>query len=340
MPTQSELKKVVHYFRQKLSLLPPNYQTIVKGLLSYVPGVYSFVDQTRSASARFCYTVWLRHLVTAWECGGLRACPNSLLELGPGSSFGVGLAAILSGANKYYALDAIKFADLTVNLDTLDELVRLFSERATIPHGSEFSTEVRPPLKSYEFPSHILDDDHLKKALDPERIRLIRQALERVFAGESDPDDSPIRFFYMAPWQDHKVLPEGIVDMILSNTVLQCVENLEQVYESFSYWLKDGGFMTHNIDFSSYGATKDWNGHWACSKIEWSLMKGKRLYLLNRAPYSSHVKLLKNQGFEIVCDVKFENRSGITRKDLADEFKNMSEDDLYTSGAILQAVKK
>jgi argonaute-like protein implicated in RNA metabolism and viral defense len=69
-------------------------------------------------------------------------------------------------------------------------------------------------------------------------------------------------------------------------------------------------------------------------------MKGKRLYLLNRAPYSSHVKLLKNQGFEIVCDVKFENRSGITRKDLADEFKNMSEEDLYTSGAILQAVKK
>jgi hypothetical protein len=128
--------------------------------------------------------------------------------------------------------------------------------------------------------------------------------------------------------------------MILSNTVLQCVENLEHVYESFSYWLKDNGFMTHNIDFSSYGATQEWNGHWACSKIEWSLMKGKRLYLLNRAPYSSHVKLLKNKGFEIVCDVKFENRSGITRKDLADEFKNMSEEDLYTSGAILQAVKK
>jgi hypothetical protein len=227
-----------------------------------------------------------------------------------------------------------------MNLDTLDELVRLFSERAAIPHGSEFSTEVRPPLKSYEFPSHILDDDHLKKALDPERIRLIRKALERVFAENSRPDGSPIEFFYMAPWNDHKVLPEGIVDMILSNTVLQCVENLEQVYESFSYWLKDSGFMTHNIDFSSYGATKDWNGHWACSKIEWSLMKGKRLYLLNRAPYSSHVKLLKKRGFEIVCDIKFENRSGITRKDLADEFKNMSEEDLYTSGAILQAVKK
>ena len=202
MADQSALKALAHHFRKTLSRFPPKYQWMVKGCLSYIPGIFMFVDKTRSASARYCYSVWMRHLVVSWECGGLRNFPEVLLELGPGSSFGVGLAAMLSGANKYYALDAIKFTDLKVNLDTLDELVKLFSERAAIPHGSEFSTEVRPPLKSYEFPSHILDDDHLKKALDPERIRLIRQALERVFAGESDPDDSPIKFFYMAPWQD------------------------------------------------------------------------------------------------------------------------------------------
>lgn len=339
MSNQSSSKKVVHYFREKLSLLPPNYQTIVKGFLSYLPGIYTFVDQTRSASTRFCYSVWMRHLVIAWECGSLRSFPNSLLELGPGSSFGVGLAAMLTGTNKYYALDAIKFTDLKTNLATLDELVRLFRDRATIPHGDEFTTEVRPPLNTYEFPSHILDDDHLDKCLSPERIQLIKMALEKVFSESPTGQNDEIQIFYLAPWSDHKVLPKGCTDMILSNTVLQCVDNLKEVYESFNYWLALDGFMSHNIDFSSYGATKEWNGHWACSKVEWSLMRGKRPYLLNRAPYSTHVDLLKKSGFKIVCDIKFASQTGITRNELAEEFKNMPDDDLYTQGAILQTTK-
>ncbi len=340
MPTPALSKKVVNYFRETLSLLPANYQTIVKGLLSYLPGVYSFVDQTRSASARFCYSVWMRHLVISWECGGLKRFPNSLLELGPGSSFGVGLAAMLSGTNQYYALDAIKFTDLKTNLETLDELVRLFKDRASIPHGDEFTTEVRPPLQTYEFPTHILDNDHLEKCLRPERIQRIKEALKKVFSESPTDNNDEICFFYLAPWSDHRAVPQGAADMILSNTVLQCVDNLKQVYQSFNYWLAPDGFMSHNIDFSSYGATREWNGHWACSKLEWSLMRGKRPYLINREPYSAHINLLNELAFKIVCDIKFTTKSGIKREELVEEFKNMSDDDLYTSGAMLQAIKR
>jgi hypothetical protein len=281
----------------------------------------------------------MRHLVISWECGGLRSFPNSLLELGPGSSFGVGLAAMLTGANQYYALDAIKFTDLKTNLATLDELVRLFQDRASIPHGDEFTTEVRPPLKTYDFPTHILDDEHLKKCLSPDRVQLIRQALESAFSESKQKQNSKIQIFYLAPWSDYKVLPEGCADMILSNTVLECIDNLEEVFEAFLYWLIDGGFMSHNIDVGCHGCTKKWNGHWAISKLEWSMMRGKRPYLINREPYSTYVKLLAKLGFSIVCDIKFTNKSGILRHEIAEEFKTMSDDDLYTSGAILQAIK-
>ena len=38
---------------------------------------------------------------------------------------------------------------------------------------------------------------------------------------------------YCAPWDDPAVIPRHSVDMILSNTVLQCVENLPAVYAAF-----------------------------------------------------------------------------------------------------------
>ena len=40
-------------------------------------------------SARYCYSVWLRHLIHAWK-NGLPFRPNRVAELGPGFSIGVG----------------------------------------------------------------------------------------------------------------------------------------------------------------------------------------------------------------------------------------------------------
>jgi len=333
-------KRIDKYFRRLLGLLPANTQTIIKGIISYVPGIYRFVDDTRSVSAEFCYSVWLRHLVIAHR-KGLDTDPDVFLELGPGSSIGVGMCAMLCGAKRHYALDVIPFARLDQNLIIFDKLVELFMRREEIPSGSAFSTEVKPALASYEFPSDILTDDRLERGLAGERIQRIRDALKRALGGEnSKSGEYDIDIHYFAPWADASVLPANSVDMALSNTVLQCVEDLPKVYEAFSYWLRPGGCLSNNIDYSSYGATTEWNGHWACSKLEWKLMRGNRLYLLNRQPHSIHVELTKRNGFRIVTEIRTSTTKGITRKHLAEDFSWLTDEDISTTGALIQAVKE
>ncbi len=68
-------------------------------------------------------------------------------------------------------------------------------------------------------------------------------------------------------------------------------------------------------------------------------MRGRRAYLLNREPHSTHTRLLREAGFEIVCDEKIEMPSKIRHEQLAAPFKNMLAEDMIISGAFVQAVK-
>lgn len=129
------------------------------------------------------------------------------------------------------------------------------------------------------------------------------------------------------------------IDTIFSQAVLEHVDDLAHTYEALYRWLKPGGFMSHQIDFRCHGSAREWNGHWAYSDSVWRLMAGSRPYSLSRQPHSTHIDLLRKSGFEVVCDAKIENHSGIQRKHLASRFKNMSDDDLTTSGAFVLAVK-
>ena len=137
-----------------------------------------------------------------------------------------------------------------------------------------------------------------------------------------------------------KVIKEKSIDMIYSQAVLEHVDNLSYSYETLCRWLKPDGFMSHAIDFRCHGTAKIWNGHWTYSDMVWKLVKGKRPYLLNRQPHSVHVDLMKKVGFEIICDMKTKDTSGIERKSLASRFKKMSDDDLVTNTTFIQAVKK
>jgi hypothetical protein len=69
-------------------------------------------------------------------------------------------------------------------------------------------------------------------------------------------------------------------------------------------------------------------------------MRGRRAYLLNRAPHSAHLALMAANGFEVVCDNTLSNTSGYKSHELARPFRHLSEDDLTTSGALIQAVKR
>src|SRR5450631_1044571 len=124
---------------------------LARGLATYIPGIatlHRHITHTGGTdSARYCYSVWLRHLIKRYQSGLFIRPPSRVAEFGPGDSIGIGLAALLCGADRYYGLDALPLANLRRNLSVLDELVELFRARLPIPGDVEFPN-VRPKLRS------------------------------------------------------------------------------------------------------------------------------------------------------------------------------------------------
>src|SRR5215510_12622076 len=141
---------------------------VLKGIATFIPGVRKLVVKRTGGtdSARYCYAVWLRHLLMAYG-NGLSVQPKIVAEIGPGDSLGIGLAALISGAEKYYAFDIVKYANCERNTMIFDELVELFAKKENIPDEIEFPN-LKPHLKSYEFPAHILDEHRLTECLKQE----------------------------------------------------------------------------------------------------------------------------------------------------------------------------
>ena len=149
-----------------------NIRKILGGFKSYVPGGVSMHVAGGTDSARYCYTIWLRHLSILYK-NGFTKIPNTIAELGPGNSIGTGLAGLLSGSKKFYALDAIEHTDIKKNTSIFDELVTLFANHSALPDDNEFPRAV-PRLDSYNFPSEIFVNNDLEKFLDKSRIKSLR----------------------------------------------------------------------------------------------------------------------------------------------------------------------
>ncbi len=308
-----------------------NIRMLIGGILSWlrlknvnrhhVDGTYS---------ARYCYTVWMRHMKTLYE-NGFPHLPNVIAELGPGYSIGTGLAGLLSCADHYYALDVCKYSIQNRNIEIFDELVELFRNRVDIPGDDEFP-RVKPKLKSYSFPDHIFSKDHMELLLQTDRIQAIRNALQQD-EEEFVYDGKPMSVKYCAPWFDSNVIRKESVDLIFSQAVMEHVEDVENVYRTLRQWLKPDGYMSHEIDFKCHGTANTWNGHWSIPDFVFSLMKGRRTYLINREPLSRHKEYLHQCGFQLVADSKEQNQEGISREQLAPRFQNLTEEDLITQTA-------
>jgi SAM-dependent methyltransferase len=299
---------------------------LARGLATYVPGIstlHRHVTRTGGTdSARYCYSVWMRHLVMSYRNGLCARPPSRVAELGPGDSIGIGLSALMCGADCYYGLDALPLANLRRNLGIFDGLVELFRMRAAIPGDDEYPG-VKPKLRSYDYP------DGLLALPDEQRIARIRRSIE-------DPvnPDSMIR--YVAPWWSPEVIQRGVVDMIFSQAVLEHVDDLESAYSAMRAWLAPGGWLSHQIDFRSHGTAQDWNGHWTYGDRTWCLLRGRRAFLINREPHSTHLRLLREAGFTVICD-DLAHGPPVERSRLAARFASMSDADLTTSGAFIQA---
>jgi hypothetical protein len=262
---------------------------------------------------------------------GLNTNPRVVAELGPGDSLGVGIAALLSGADHYNAIDVVQHASVERNLSVLDELVALFGKREDIPDEEEFPL-VEPPLQSYKFPSHILTADRLGNALRSDRLERLRASLIDCSAGES-------LIKYRAPWFRTDVIKERSIDLIFSQAVLEHIDRLQEMYHAMKLWLAPDGYLSHAVDLKSHGSASEWNGHWAYSEFAWTVVRGKEAWFINREPKSTHLRLLENEGFCIVCERTMRGRNTLSRRQLAKRFRGLEDDDLTAAGLFFQATQ-
>lgn len=300
------------------------------GIMSFIPGLENFGLSFRGSlpSARYCYSVWMRHLVMAKQ-NDLNTSPKIVAEFGPGNTLGVGLAALLSGSEKYYALDVIKHANKEYNLKIFNDLVSLFRNKTPIPDDKEFP-EIKPYLDDYRFPDDIFDNKRLDDSLNKERLLIIKQSIEN-----NDMSNSAIQ--YIVPWSNKESINKSSIDMIFSQAVMEHIDELSVVYDTMEYWLQPKGFISHQIDLKSHGLSVEWNGHWKYSKFLWSLIKGKRSYLINREPHSTHISLIQSSGFNIICNKRVHGKNNLKIDQLYDQNKFVH-DDLEISGVFIQAV--
>jgi hypothetical protein len=306
-------------------------RSLLFGIATNVPGFPKEPGGTGgTGSALYCYSVWLRHLVRAHEAG-LPVMPSTVAELGPGDSIGIGLASLLCGASRYFALDVVRYAPDARNLGILGELVELFRARTAIP-GDDVFPNVFPKLDSYDFPAHLLPESVLEASLAPERVSAIATALRtgRPAGG--------IEVTYMVPWQDPEVIHEGAVDLVLSQAVMEHVDSLAATYDAVACWLAPGGFASHTIDFSSHSMTRSWNGHWTVGESTWSLLRGRRPWLLNRVPLSTHRDLTVASGLKVLSELRYPGEP-LPRRELATRFADLTDEDLTTRCVYVVAIK-
>ena len=303
---------------------------ILKGAATYVlPPRFYNRRLSGTDSARYCYSVHLRHLIQLAQANG-DTDPVRVAELGPGASIGIGLSALIAGAERYNGLDIKDYDVDDVSREVFEQLLLLFEQRAPIPDDHELPG-VKPRLSNLAFPEEVLNEPRMDRALNPDRIDRIRRALK----GDQRSDAPVIR--YIAPWMDSARIEPGPLDWIFSQAVMEHVDDLDTAYACCARWLAPGGIMTHQIDFRSHGTTSEWNGHWAVSDFTWQVMRGRRSYLINRQPYSTHVRHIKENGFVITASQTVIGEDGIPRSALATRFWNLSDEDFATSGAFLVA---
>lgn len=322
-----------------LELSRNSIREMAKGQLYRVPGYAAALDvyrriRPRKASARYCYSVWLRHLVAARE-NGLEPKLNVAMELGPGDSIGCGLAALLSGAERYVVVDWVRYTNVASNVDVLDELRQMFDSQAPIPDDDEFP-EVNPKLQSYAFPRSLIT------APGEAKVRRIRQALSSSSSGTRDggPDSERSCISYFAPYRADDVVMAGDVDFLFSQAVMEHVDEPDALYRATNGWLKPGGIASHTIDYRCHSTSSRWNGHWTYSDTAWKLIRGRKAYLLNRLAHSAHRKLLTDSRFDIVAEVRERAQSEVLRSELAPRFRELTDDDLTTATGLFQAIKR
>jgi hypothetical protein len=308
---------------------------VAKGLATWIPGVYGALFNRAAGagtgSAPYCYGVWIKHL-TLLCAHGMPGVPRRIVELGPGETLGTGIAGMLCGAETCLAVDKVRHLRPDANLAVFHGLAALLRERAPRPHAGF------PPYDEYldarPFPGTVLDEATLAAALEPGRVRRLQEAVAAVGEGRGTPT---LRY---ESWDRLGPIAPGCADLVFSHVVMNQVDDLDGTYAACGEWVRPGGWMSHQVDFTSLGTEPEWNGHRAHSELAWKVIAGNRPYFVNREPLATHLALMERHGFGIVHVIRGRSSGGLAREDLAPRWRGMSDDDLTTRNAFVIARRR
>lgn len=309
-----------------------NIYPIARSLASYLlpDRIMKRAGSGGTFSSKYCYSVWLRHLYylltnkLVKNIGDIKR----VAEIGPGDSLGIGLASIYCGVDEYHAFDMIKHTDWEKNEQINRELFDLFKSKKPISHGESFNN-VAPDLDSYSFPEYL---SHLSQEYLKERYESIQKALHREGSGR-------VKIEYVVPWHGSDRIEQNSLDLIFSQAVMEHIDDLTTAYQTMNKWLKPGGVISHQIDFKSHEMTEEWNGHWFIGDKMWDFLLRGRKYPINRMPYSVHVKLIEDSGFEIKNIVPVRRKNNFKDRIPMSNGVQFTDEDMKISGALIQAVK-
>ncbi len=299
---------------------------LVKGLLSYAFERFRNPhSDCGPGTPEVAYSRFLRFLKLYKSAIPGAGLPRVIAELGPGSSLGFGIAALIAGADRYYALDLTKRFSCKETLETFDQLVVLFQRRAPIPNDG-WCARIFPFVDDLVCPDDIIGGEELSAVLTTDRLSRLRREL-------TQQSGNAIQF--IAPWQERVTEVIGKVDWIVSNSVLEHVDDLDSTYRAFASWSKSGTVMCHSIDYSSHTLTTIWNEHWRIGDTLWKLLRGKRHYLINRVPNERHLRYLARYKFKLIAQQKLRRVDGLIREEFSERFRNIHAEDSATHLAFL-----
>jgi hypothetical protein len=290
-------------------------KAFIKGGLTYIPGVMSLLNKSKEdtrhscAQAGFCYTLWLSLLCFLKE-NEVKTNFFSVGEIGTGGSLGVAFCALLSGCEKFYALEVDQSFDKNLNLSLLDEIVLLFKNKASI--SSEYN-QLNIKASSLDYPADIITQNFLSE----EFINEIRNEILNGFENSK-------RIILIKNWEQQ---PSLNIDFIFSRAVMEHVSSPNDIYRAINPHLISNSYTLHDIELHSHGLSKKINGHYSISPLIWKIIHGKRPYFLNRWRTANHTDSITANNFVIV---KTE-----------ENFRNVKEkEDNIPYGVVLLAKKK
>jgi hypothetical protein len=314
-----------------------NYRVIIRGLLGYISIFLKFLNKGKGAKGTggtdnpdYCFSVWMRHLIKLHQAG-MESIPETIAELGPGDSLGTGMTALLLGVKKYYAFDIIHHSYTDLNLEVLYRLVQLLRQKPAIPDTDMFPL-IKPEIDDTNYPYYLEDRGLIKINFDDEYVGSIKESIMNMGLK----DGGNYRIEYKAPWTDSDVILNGTVDLIYSQAVMEHIMDLEFAYKKMFEWLKVGGYISHQIDYSAHETHKICNGHWGYPAPIWKIIMNGRSYPINRKTHTEQLYFIEKAGFEIL-NVAPVYEKGLTINEL--NKNKMNPDDLNIRSAHIIARK-